>query len=185
VTFLTEMVGAGRSAASVASYSRLFYRFGQLQQVVNRADQAPFALRLLDAAQHELAEPSSLFDLAEDRLNHRLAQPVTAAPAGSCQLGAHRRNPRTLGEAASAGGARFMMALTPGGDVAIHMMAGEDGQIALGAIPGVRGELLRLPSRVLFDLAQVGASCCMSVALLLRLCATMTCASESTAACAL
>src|SRR5665213_3704229 len=147
-------MGAGWPMASVARCSWDFHRFGQLQQVVNGADQAPFALRLLDAAQHELAEPSSLFDLAEDRLNDRLAQPVPAAPTGPSQLGAHRRHPGTLADAAATSSARLMMALAPGGNVAIHMMAREDGEVALGAISGIGGELLRLPSGVLFDLLQ-------------------------------
>ena len=73
--------------ASAAEYSWVFHHFGQLQQVMNRADQTPFALRLLKSPQHELPEASSLFDLAEDRLNDGLAQPVPTASAGPCQLG--------------------------------------------------------------------------------------------------
>src|SRR5277367_2267287 len=153
VIFLTKMLGVRRLIASAAKHSWGFHRFGQLQQVVNRADQAPFALRLVKATQHELPEPSSLFDLAEHRLNDRLAQPIPAAPPGPCQLSTHRSYAGTAG-AAAAGGARFMMALAPGGDVAIYMMASKDGEVALGAVPGVSRELLRLPSRVLFDLLQ-------------------------------
>src|SRR5277367_2445940 len=99
------MLGTRRPMALAAEYSWAFRRFGQLQQVVNRADQAPFALRLLKASQHELPEPSSLLDLAEDRLNDRLAQPIPAAPTGPCQLGLHRGYPGTL-SATTAGGAR-------------------------------------------------------------------------------
>jgi hypothetical protein len=72
--------------------------------------------------------PSSLSDLAKDRLNHRFAQPVPAAPTGPRQLGTHRRY---LGDAASAGGTGFMMTPAPGGNLAIHMMPSEDGEIAL------------------------------------------------------
>jgi hypothetical protein len=69
VIFLTKVLRTRRRITSAAKYSWGFHRFGQLQQVVNRADQAPFALRLLKAPQHELPEPSSLLDLAEDRFN--------------------------------------------------------------------------------------------------------------------
>src|SRR5450755_1770129 len=154
VIFLTNMLGTRRPMASAAKYSWVFHRFGQLQQVVNRADQAPFALRLLNASQRELPEPSSLFDLAEDRLNHRLAQPVPTAPTRPCQFGAHHRHPCTLGDAAAAGGARFMMTLAPSSNVAIHMMASENGEVALAAVPGIGGELLRLPPSVLYDLPE-------------------------------
>jgi hypothetical protein len=99
---------------SAAEYSWAFRRFGQLQQAVNRADQAPFALRFLKATQHELPEPASVLDLTEDRLNRRLEQPVPTAPTRPCQFGANRRHPGTLGAAASAGGARLMMTLAPG-----------------------------------------------------------------------
>src|SRR5271168_4554204 len=153
VIFLTKMLRTRRLIVSAAKYSWGFHRFGQLQQVVNRADQAPFALRFLQSPQHELSEPSSLLDLAEDRLNDRLAQPIPAAPPGPCQLGTHRCYPRTLG-AAAAGGARFMMALAPSGNVTIHMMTCQDRKIALGAVSGIGGELLNLPPSVLFDLLQ-------------------------------
>src|SRR5664280_2006500 len=71
-----------RDRRAFALRSGILHRLGQLQQVVNGADQAPFALRLRQTAQHELPEPASLLDLAEDRLYHRLAQPVPTAQVG-------------------------------------------------------------------------------------------------------
>ena len=50
VIFLTQMLGTRRPIGSAAIYSWDFHRFGQLQQVMDRADQAPFALRLLKAS---------------------------------------------------------------------------------------------------------------------------------------
>ena len=47
-----------------------------------------------------------------------------------------------------------MMTLAPGGDVTIDVMPGKDGEVAFGTVSGVGRELLRLPSRVLFDLLQ-------------------------------
>ena len=136
IIVLTKMWEARRTIASTARNSPVFHRFGQLQQIVNRADQAPFALRLLKTTQHELPEPSSLFYLAEDRFNDRLAQPIPTASAGSCQLGSHCCHPGTLG-AASAGGARLVMALAPGGDVTIYMMTSKNGEVAFGAVWGL------------------------------------------------
>ena len=61
-------------------------RFRQLQQVVNRADQTPFALDLLKTAHQELSEATRLLDLPENRFDGLLAQPVATASSGSCQL---------------------------------------------------------------------------------------------------
>jgi hypothetical protein len=47
-----------------------------------------------------------------------------------------------------------MTALAPRGDVIIEMMASKDGEIALGAVSGVGGELLSQPPGVLFGLLQ-------------------------------
>lgn len=80
---------AGRAAC--AGPSGAFARLGQLQEVVHRTDQAPFAAHLLQAAQQELPEPPRLFDLPEYRLGQCLSEPVAAAPTRSRQLQAHPR----------------------------------------------------------------------------------------------
>ena len=64
-------------------------------------DHGPFAPDLIEAAQEELAEASGMLDLSEHRLDHLLAQPVTAAPPGSPQPLGHRAS----GVASSAFGA--------------------------------------------------------------------------------
>ena len=53
-------------------------------------DHGPFAPDLIEAAQEELAEASGMLDLSEHRLDHLLAQPVTAAPPDSPQPLGHR-----------------------------------------------------------------------------------------------
>ena len=70
-------------------------RFRQLQQVVNRADQTPFALDLLKTSHEELSEATRLFDLPKHRFDGLLAQPVATASSGSRQGGAHRGDPFT------------------------------------------------------------------------------------------
>ena len=51
-----------------------------LQQIVRQADEGPFALDLLQAAQAEAAETTRPLDLAEHRLHHPLRKPYTARP---------------------------------------------------------------------------------------------------------
>jgi len=72
-----------------------FGHFGQLQQFVHRADQAPFALHLRKSAQQKLPEFTTLFDLTEDRLGQYLAESVATAPTGTRQFGSHRRHAST------------------------------------------------------------------------------------------
>src|SRR4029077_18615912 len=48
----------------------------QLQEIVGGADHGPLGTYFLDAAQQELAEAASLFDLSEHRLHHLLSQSV-------------------------------------------------------------------------------------------------------------
>src|ERR1700739_4467586 len=64
-------------------------RVSQLEEVVDGADQRPFASDLVEAPQQELPEASGMFDLPEHRLNDLFAQPVSAAAAGPLELGRH------------------------------------------------------------------------------------------------
>src|SRR5829696_1397647 len=75
----------------------------ELGEIVGGADQRPFGLHFVDAAQQELPEPPCLLDLSEYRLDDLLAEPVAAAPARPLQLVAHglRQGP---GDVASAFG---------------------------------------------------------------------------------
>ena len=61
----------------------------QLDEVVSGANQGPFGLHFVDAAQQELPEPSCLFDLSEDGFDDLLTQAVTTSVAGALELGAH------------------------------------------------------------------------------------------------
>lgn len=51
----------------------------QPQQIADGAEQRPLAPGLGETLQEELSKASGLFDLADDRLNHLLAELVSAA----------------------------------------------------------------------------------------------------------
>jgi hypothetical protein len=91
---------------------------GELQEVVNRADQAPFATRLLQAPQQELTEASSVLDLTKDRFDRLLAQAVAAAVATAGETPAHRFGswllPPTVDPSST-------VALLAGGDIGAHL----------------------------------------------------------------
>ena len=53
---------------------------GQFQQVVDGADQRPFALHRGQAAPQELAEAARLFDLSEDRFHNALSRRIDRCP---------------------------------------------------------------------------------------------------------
>ena len=53
------------------------------------ADDGPLGAHALDAAQQELTEAASLFDLPEHRLGQLLAQPIGAGVAAGSDLGVH------------------------------------------------------------------------------------------------
>ena len=62
---------------------------------------------LLAAAQQELAEAAGLLDLAEDGLDHLLAQAIAATASGPAQLVAHGGDQRAAALRRSASAARF------------------------------------------------------------------------------
>lgn len=69
----------------------------ELQHVVGRTDQRPFAADLVMAPRQELPEPASLLDLAEDRPDRDFPFGVQASPALRAQRAAHAvsdREPR-------------------------------------------------------------------------------------------
>lgn len=51
----------------------------QLDEVVSGADQSPFGLHFVNAAQQELPEPSCLFDVSEHGFDDVLAQSVATS----------------------------------------------------------------------------------------------------------
>src|SRR5450432_3150656 len=60
-------------------------RGGELEEVVDRANNRPLGLGLDEAAQQQLAESTSLLDLPEDRLDHLLTQAVAAASGAALE----------------------------------------------------------------------------------------------------
>ena len=68
----------------------------QLQNIMGETDQRPLALDFCQAAQEELAKPTSLFDLAEDRLHDGFPCCVDCPPRLGLQLALHALDPRRL-----------------------------------------------------------------------------------------
>src|SRR5215469_6700302 len=118
----------GGSRVPLPALSYGFLRFGELQQVVNRTDQAPLALNVGEPSQQELPEPARLLDLSEDRFGQGLAKPVTAAPTRSRQLRAHGRDARAV-RAASSQRVGITVPLSAGGDVSIEVMASQHREV--------------------------------------------------------
>src|SRR4051794_3049191 len=82
-----------RSARVVSQVSPRVCRLGiasiQLQNVVRRAHQRPFALNLLQPPQQELPEAAGLLDLAKHRLDDGFARRVDGGAGRPVQLAGH------------------------------------------------------------------------------------------------
>src|SRR6267154_5421427 len=117
-------------------------RASKFQEVVNGAQQRPFALYRGKATPQELAEAARLVDLPKHRLDDLLAQPVGAFVTGSVQFGRHRRHP-----ALRLGWPRLRrrraVFLPAGGNMSVDLTGFERGQIVLRAIAGIGRDLLR------------------------------------------
>ncbi len=111
------------------------YRLRQLQQVVNGANQAPFACHLSQAPKQELPKPAALFDLTKKRFGQRRAKAVAAASPGSPQFGLRRRHSGARTCPAPTRSAALVMALTSGGDITVYVVPGENGQITSEQYP--------------------------------------------------
>jgi len=66
----------------------------ELTEIVSSADQRPFIGHFVDAAQKKLSKASRLFDLAKDRFDDLLAQPIAAMVASAPQFASHRLHER-------------------------------------------------------------------------------------------
>lgn len=66
----------------------------ELTEIVSSADQRPFIGHFGDAAQKKLSKASRLFDLAKDRFDDLLAQPIAAMVASAPQFASHRLHER-------------------------------------------------------------------------------------------
>src|SRR5437867_661304 len=85
---------------------------------MNGAEECPLGLDLGVATQEKLAKAAGLLDLAEDRLDHLLAQAVAAAPGAALEPRRHGGDPAAAPLGPIAGGRRRAMLLPAGGDVA-------------------------------------------------------------------
>jgi hypothetical protein len=153
---------------------------GELGEVVGGADQGPLGTHLLNAAQQELAEASCLFDLSEHRLHDLLPQPVPAAPSRPLELSSHGLRQRPAGPALVVGGVLGPSRGDVAGDAAILELL----EVGLRAVARIGRGLFRLGAEVGLD--PVDKDCeLILVARCVSVCATITCASPSTAAWAL
>src|SRR6202035_671593 len=87
----------------------------ELTESVSSADQRPFIGHFGDAAQKKLSKASRLFDLAKDRFDDLLAQPIAAMVAGAPQRDwCYTENAAPLGVARRPSGASDRLRLRPG-----------------------------------------------------------------------
>jgi hypothetical protein len=78
-TVLFRVFGKGLIAAEVM----------ELQNIVRKAHQCPFAAYFVDAAQENLTEPARLLNLSEHRFNNRLARCLNRFSCFGLQLASH------------------------------------------------------------------------------------------------
>src|SRR2546428_12728928 len=100
------------------------HRLRQQLHIVRGADQAPFALDLLEPPQQKLPEAAPVLDDPEDGFHRALAQPVPTAPAPPLQPPPHCRHQRATGAPAGPRGTGRAVPLASGGDVGSHVPAG-------------------------------------------------------------
>jgi hypothetical protein len=118
---------------------------------VGGADHRPFGPHFLDPPQQELAELSRLFDLSEHRLDHLLAQPVTAAMAGTSEPGRHPGEQRAgLGRPLGGGGPGSVL-LSSGRDVALDPPPAERAKIGRRAVAGIGRCFVRIAAQIGLD----------------------------------
>src|SRR4029077_2329516 len=116
-------------------------------EVVGDADERPFRLDLLDAAQQELSEASRLLDLTKDRLDDLLAQSVTAAPSRPLQLLPHGLRQRP--GAVSFGVGRMLGA--SGRKIGADSACRQGCQVRFAAVTGIGGGFFGLAAEIVFD----------------------------------
>ncbi len=127
----------------------------ELGEVVNEADESPFEANLVEPAQAELPEAARLFDLSEHRLDHLLAQPVSAAPSGAPDLSRHDGNQANWLGLAGAGSCGTML-LPAGGDIAGDAAPGELGEVLVRAVAGIGRSFLRQAAGIGLDGVEQG-----------------------------
>src|ERR1700730_5077052 len=125
----------------------------QLENVVRRADQRPFALYLLESPQQELPEATGLLDLTNHRFDDCFALGIDRRARLGVQLAGHpvddRRGLRQ--RAARTGPRPFAMALLPRRDVRVDGPVRDRRQVRVRAIARVGEQLCRRVARLLLD----------------------------------
>src|ERR1700729_1194927 len=125
----------------------------QLENVVRRADQRPFALYLFESPQQELPEATGLLDLTNHRFDDRFAPGINPRARLGVQLAGHPVDDRRgLRQGAVRTGPRpFAMALLPRRDVRVDGPGRDPRQVRVRAIAGVGEQLCRRVARLLRD----------------------------------
>jgi len=136
----------------------------ELEEVVCRTDERPFAADLLKPSQQKLAEAAAVFDLSEYPARRCSSASRRSRSLRRAQLPRHPLDLRRLSCERSAG--RRPRAFTvfhfAGGDVAIDWRGGQIAQTRLGTVAAVRQQLSRgLPASAVI-VRIMGASCCLS-----------------------
>src|SRR5579871_43146 len=98
---------------------------GELEQIVNGADHRPLGSDLVEAAQEELPEASSMFDMAEHRFDDLLSQAAAAAPAGELEFSCHEGLARSFGPTSRTCAMLLAMACPAGSQIGGDPAAGE------------------------------------------------------------
>src|ERR1700688_3329546 len=133
------------SSPKVESHTRSPAEAIQLENVVRRAYQRPFALYLLESPQQELPEATGLLDLANDRFDDRFARRIDRRARLGVQLAGHpvddRRGLRQ--RAARTGPRPFAMSLLPRRDVRVDGPVRDRRQVRVRAIARVGEQLCR------------------------------------------
>src|SRR5271170_2971873 len=80
-----DVVGRSSGNCNGAGWPRGAARGGELEEIVNGAEDSPLGLGVGEAAQEKLAKAAGLLDLAEDRLDHLLAQAIAATPGAALE----------------------------------------------------------------------------------------------------
>src|SRR5450830_967723 len=101
----------------------------EFEQVVGGADDRPLVSDLAEAAHKELAEASSMFDLAEHGFDDLLSQTISAAPPGAFELFGHCGFARAFGPSPRTGGMRLAAARPAWSKIAGDPAAGELGEV--------------------------------------------------------
>jgi len=128
----------------------------ELEQVVCGGHEAPLETDRGDASEEELTEATGLFDLTEDRLDRSLPDAIPADPSTETQPGRHRSSKDAAAGPACTLRCRVSMSISSGRHVATDAATTKLREVVLRAVPGVRRELLRLPSGAALHLVQHG-----------------------------